>query len=37
MKTYSLKFDVKDAGPVEFEVSKTTFEKVNEFCKKKLN
>lgn len=37
MKTYSLKFDVKDAGSVEFEVSENIFEKVNDFCKKNLN
>ena len=37
MKTYSVKFDVKGQGPVEFEVSKITFDKVNEFCKKSLN
>jgi len=34
MKTYSLKFDVKGEGPVEFEVSKSTFDMVNKFCKK---
>ena len=34
MKVYSLKFDVEGAGPVEFDVSKKTFDKINTFIKK---
>ena len=28
MKTYSLKFDVEGEGPVEIEVSKSTFDMI---------
>jgi len=36
MKNYAIKFNVKDVGPIEIDVSKSAFEKTVEYCKKNL-
>ncbi len=33
MEKYKLKFEVENSGPIEFDVTKETFNSISDFCK----
>lgn len=36
MNEYKVSFEIKDVGPIEFDVSKKTYNEISKFCKKEF-